>query len=594
MTDARPSLMQRALGAVARTTDSVISAVDPIRGAKRLQARARTSAFQYLYGSGGYEGAQKNRPATKGWNPKNHGPTGALVPDLETLRSRSYDLERNAPLARSVTNTYKARVVGPGLWPRPKLDHDFLDITEEQASEISETVERYFWSIALSGSLDYENRLPWTSTVKLVLGSWLTGGDVFAVRRFDDADGAPIGTTVQLLEAGRVCNPPHEPQRVEFADGVERDERGRPVAIHVCDVHPGELGAFGARGAGQWTRVPIVNEELRERQVLHVFEPLRIGQPRGEPIFAPVIEYLKQLKKMSDAELQAAVLNAYFTVIVTSKDGDVALGDLEQAGKPKPTASTDAEMGSDIEIGSGTVAYTAEGEDVKFADPKRPNPNVDAFVRAFCGYVGAATGIPREVLLKEFTASYSAARAALLDMFASVIEKRTVLVDLFCQPVYEWVLAELVDRGLVVMPGFHDSLILRQAWCEAEWHGPTMGSIDPVDDIEAAERRMAANVSTLESETAMLTGGDWAQNLKQRAREMRVIREAGLDLEPVAERIRTEPVTPTDGSDLETPPAPRRVMSPEPETDPNASRRPARLRGDARDAAEIAASRRFR
>src|SRR5690606_19283300 len=152
---------------------------------------ARTSAFQYLYGSGGYEGAQKNRPATKGWNPQNHGPTGALVPDLETLRSRSYDLERNAPLARSVTNTYKARVVGPGLSPRPKLDHDFLEISEQQASETSETSERYFWSIALSGALDYENRLPWTSMVKLVLGSWLTGGDVFAVRRYDDEAGGP-------------------------------------------------------------------------------------------------------------------------------------------------------------------------------------------------------------------------------------------------------------------------------------------------------------------------------------------------------------------------------------------------------------------
>lgn len=584
MTERAPGILARAVGALGRTTDALVSVVDPIRGAQRLQARARTKAFQYLYGTGGYEGARHNRPATKGWNPKDHGPTGALIPDLETLRSRSYDLERNAPLARAVTNTYKSRVVGPGLWPRPKLDHVFLGISEEEASEISETAERYFWTIAMSGTLDYENNLPWTSMVKLVLGSWLTGGDVFAVRRFDDsAASATIGTKVQLIEAGRVCNPTHEPQRVEFADGVERNSRGQPVAIHVCDVHPGELGVFGARGAGEWKRVPLVNEELGERQVLHIFEPLRIGQPRGEPIFAPVIEYLKQLKRMSDAELQAAVLNAYFTVIVTSPTGDVTLGDMEQAGQPKPTATADSTMGSDIELGSGTVAYAAEGESIQFADPKRPNPNVDAFVRAFTGYVGAATGIPREVLLKEFTASYSAARAALLDMFAAVIEKRTVLTDLFCQPVYEWVLSELVDRGLVRMPGFHDSPIVRQAWCEAEWHGPTMGSIDPVDDIDAADRRMRANVSTLEAETAQLTGGDWAANLKQRAREMRVIREAGLDVEMTAERIRTEPMTPQDGGDIETPPpAPRRVVPPEARH---------RLRGDARDAAELAARR---
>jgi lambda family phage portal protein len=587
----RPSVLariaaggSRALDAIGRAGDAVVSAVDPIAGARRTAARARTTAFQYIYGTGGYEGARRNRPATKGWDPKADGPVSTLIPDLPTLRARSRDLERNAPIARSVTGTYKARVVGEGLWPRARLDREFLKLTEQQAEALEAKIDRYFWSIAMSGALDYEGRLPWTTMCKLVLGSWLTSGDVFGIRRYLETPGDLIGTKIQLIEADRVGNPTSEPQRVLFADGIERNERGQPIAIHVCDEHPGENGTFGVNA---WTRVPIVDEALGDRQVLHIFEPQRIGQPRGEPLFAPVIEYLKQLKRMSDAELQAAVLNAYFTVIVETPLGDGQLGDLEEDGKAKAQPDPDSPIGSDITLGSGTVAYTAAGEKINFADPKRPNPNVDSFVRAFCGYVGAATGIPREVLLKEFTASYSAARAALLDMWSSVIDRRTVLVDQFAQPVYEWVLGELVDRGILEMPGFHDDPIVRQAWCETEWHGPTMGQIDPVDEIDAAERRVSLTVSTLERETAQLTGGDWASNLKQRAKEVRLLKESGLDVEQTADRPAHAQQPQQDG-DLETPPAPPRRSINEPES----RMRRHRLRGDARDAAELSAQRR--
>lgn len=581
MTDARPGMLARlrasgvrTLAAIGSATDHVIGAVAPAMAARRAHARA---AFRLLSGSGGYEGARRDRPATKNWNPRNAGPDSALIPDLPALRARSYDLDRNAPIARAITGTYKNKVVGASLWPRARLDHEFLGISEARASELQATIDRYFWSIADGPTLDFEGQLSWVTMCKLALGSWLTGGDMFVVRRYEERPGDVIGTRVQLLEADRVSNPDHRPATLECADGVERDARGRVVAIHVADVHPGETGMLSP---GTWTRVPIYSDALHDRQVLHVFEPQRIGQSRGEPIFAPIIEVLKQLKRMSDAELQAAVLNSYYTVIVTTAMGDGQLGDLEQEGKPKPELRyPHAPMGSDITLGSGTVAYTAPGEKLEFVDPKRPNPNVDGFIRAFCGYAGAATGIPREVLLKEFTASYSAARAALIDMFSSALEKRGTLVDTFCQPIYEWVLGELVDRGILAMPGFHEDPIVRRAWCEAEWHGPTMPQIDPVDEIDAAAKRVALGVSTLEEECAQLTGGDWSMKLKQRVKEVRLMRAAGLDLEPIAERVQTETTLNDDGSDREAPVPPRRTLPPEPEG-------LGRLRGDARDAAE--------
>ena len=41
------------------------------------------------YGSGGYEGARKNRTATQQWTTVPGGANAALLPDLPTLRERS-------------------------------------------------------------------------------------------------------------------------------------------------------------------------------------------------------------------------------------------------------------------------------------------------------------------------------------------------------------------------------------------------------------------------------------------------------------------------------------------------------------------------
>jgi capsid protein len=47
---------------------------------------------------------------------------------------------------------------------------------------------------------------------------------------------------------------------------------------------------------------------------------------------------------------------------------------------------------------------------MSFEDPKRPNTALDGFVQAVFQQIGIALGLPFEILVKHFTASYSAAR----------------------------------------------------------------------------------------------------------------------------------------------------------------------------------------
>ena len=79
-----------------------------------------------------------------------------------------------------------------------------------------------------------------------------------------------------------------------------------------------------------------------------------------------MISAFGSVREFNNAELRAAVLNAFFTAVVTSKTGEMELADLEMEGAPKPTPRSSTEA-SDIRLGSGTIAYLAEGVSDRYA-----------------------------------------------------------------------------------------------------------------------------------------------------------------------------------------------------------------------------------
>ena len=178
-------------------------------------------------------------------------------------------------------------------------------------------------------------------------------------------------------------------------------------------------------------------------------------------------------------------------------------------------------------MGPGTVAHLGENEDIKFGSPNIPTTGFDAFVKSFCQQMGAAVGIPYEVLLKEFNSSYSASRAALLEAWEEFKMRRSWFVADFCQPVYEVWLAEAVARGRIKAPGFFDDPIVRAAWCGARWIGPVQGQIDPLKEANAAVVLVNHGFKTHEQVTRELGGGDWETNVELLTIENEKLKAAG-------------------------------------------------------------------
>lgn len=258
--------------------------------------------------------------------------------------------------------------------------------------------------------------------------------------------------------------------------------------------------------------------------VLMIYETERAEQYRGVPYLAPVIESLKQLTRYSEAEMMAAVINGFFTVFVTSQKGTSEIAFTGIVDEEDQISDDDR----NYEIGPGIVNILAPGESVEIADAKRPSSNFDAFTTSLAKYVGAALEIPVELLTKHFSSSYSASRAALLEAWKAFRMKRSWLAADFCQPVYELFLTEAIANGRLKAPGFFLDPLIRAAYCGAQWNGPAQGMIDPVKEVNAAEKRIHIGLSTRQKETIEMTGGDFDSNVTQLAREKQLMEAAGI------------------------------------------------------------------
>ncbi|MGL4859285.1 MAG: phage portal protein, partial [Enterobacteriaceae bacterium] len=65
-------------------------------------------------------------------------------------------------------------------------------------------------------------------------------------------------------------------------------------------------------------------------------------------------------------------------------------------------------------------------------------------------------------------------------------------------------------------------------YTRANWMGPGRGWVDPVAEKKGSILGMEAGLSTLEQECAENAGEDWEEQLDQRARELRAMKEREL------------------------------------------------------------------
>lgn len=479
-----------------------------------------------LFGNS-FDGASLSKTSMRGWIPSGGDADLDSIQDLPWLRIRSRDLYRNSPVGGGALKRIKHNVVGEGLFLQSRVDRKFLSLTDEQADDWERNTEREFELWAGSLDSDITRTRTFYDTQALAYLSTAMNGDCFVMLPTKKVKGNPYRLKTMLIEADQCQNPGNSTFNTnKIAGGIEIDDFHAPTAYWFRKTHP---GAFFPDS--RWERVPAFGSRTGRRNVLHLIEQERVNQRRGIPILAPVINDLKQITRMQEAEIMAAVISSFFTVFI---EHDNAGGQLGPGIDPSQSVLDNTTADDKIyELGTGSMVDLSPGEKINIAESKRPNVNFDPFFMAIVKSIGANVGIPVDVLMLSFTKSYSASRGALLEAFKFFRICRVWLNRNFNQPIYKAWLEEAILIGRVDAPGFFDDPAILAAWAGSKWTGTGMGQIDPLKESKAAELRLKMKLSTREDEhiTAGL-GNQWEKTIERRAREETKLKELGLQDEP--------------------------------------------------------------
>jgi len=508
------------------------------RKEKRPAGKARMPTLNSGYTEGG---ASLESNVLKGWIPQRLSAKSDIMPRLDILRSRSADQAINSPMGSAAIKTSSMHTIGAGLRLFPRLRYKSLGLTADEAREWTRKTAQEFDLWASSVLCDITKRNNFYDMQDIAYTGYLTDGDAFAMFRHKaGTHDMPYSLRIQLIEANRVSNPDQFgalPYAVDIQapdsnnriiNGVEIDADGAVTAYWVSNRVPWDT--IDSYKEAEWTRVKAFGSRSGRPNILQVCHDTRPEQYRGVPYLAPVIETLKEVSRYTTAELTAAIIRSFFALFFVqqenTKDLNAILG--EAIG-----TNNDQEEELDLNeyaLTAGTMNALPKGVDVKAVNATGTASTFDVFVGHLIKQIGAAIGVPYEVLTKHFSSSYSASRAALLQAWEEFKLRRTWFSRDFCQPVYEAWLAEAIALGRVEAPGFFEDPAKRAAWCNAEWYGPTMSILDPVKDVNGSNLRVYNGLSTREKEAAEMTGTDLEENLEQLAYEKRIIQELGLEL----------------------------------------------------------------
>jgi len=456
-----------------------------------------------------------------------------IIPDLPALMNRSRELNRVDPIGSGITNTLVTNVVGTGIRGQartgePKMNEAIEAVWQERKDRL-----------ALADDLTE------AEFQALVFAKVLEDGGAF-VKKTRRTPGEPVW--FETIEKDRVATPhgakPEDPKG-SIRDGVEKDEAGVPVAVWVCKQHPGRfvgvtgLGtaavpskAIGSLDAGQFTRVPI--GEIRHLR-LH---PRRPGQTHGVPLFHAILQDIRDLDLLILASLKRTQISACLALfIMTAMPIDQVLD--------VTAKKYGFQLDQDIE--PGMIFALQPGESLETLIPNFPVPELTPFIVMLARRIGAALGLPWQVVLKDFgDSTYSSARTDLLEARQGYRVFQTWLSEKLLTWLWATVLEDAKLRGDGRLRSVSRELFGKVKWVCNGWPW-----VDPVKDAKAAEIEL--RIGAIDEYTlAAQHGHDYEEvyEARCRAEKFRIDKRAEMGLPPLPAGLPAAPASPAN-SDTE-------------------------------------------
>lgn len=208
----------------------------------------RETVSRFVNSGYSHGGASRSATWARGYRSESLSPKSDIEENRKLLRERTRDLAMNAPIATAAVSSTRTSCVGPGLVPKPKIDYEFLGISEDEAVLLKQKIKKEFSVWATSSLCDVCDLNNFYELQQIVFSDWLKNGEEFVLIRYEEKETnyMPYQLRLKLVPADRVSTPDsldgdydgydrELPGGNTIMNGVEINRDGKAVAYYILN-----------------------------------------------------------------------------------------------------------------------------------------------------------------------------------------------------------------------------------------------------------------------------------------------------------------------------------------------------------------------
>jgi lambda family phage portal protein len=431
-----------------------------------------------------FDAAQTTTDNQRHWaNADSLSPDAAANVDVRRmLRNRArYEIANNS-YARGMIATLANDVVGTG--PRLQMLTD-----DDNGNGI---IEEEF--------MNWASQIHLAQKLRTMRTAKASDGEAFGILSINRNLNSPVKLDLKLIEADHVTTPWSKNYILNNqVDGIQFDEFGNPVFYYVLKNHPGSCQTFDQEYS-------IVDAN----SMIHWFRSDRPGQSRGIPEIAPALPLFSQLRRYTLAVIAAAETAADFAaVLYTDSPADGEAANLEPMDV--------------VEIPKGSATTLPDGWKIGQIEAQQPTTTYGEFKNHVLNEIARNWSMPLNIALCNSSGyNYASGRLDHQIYFKSIgVDQADMAVIILDRILQAW-----LDEAILIS----DYLPLNWRTIRRfphQWFWDGTEHVDPAKEANAQETRLANHTTTLADEYAK-QGKDWEVELRQCAREKKLMDELGI------------------------------------------------------------------
>ena len=399
----------------------------------------------------------------------------------QILRNRSrYEISNNS-YAKGVVLTLANDVIGTG--PRLQmLTSD--DVFNRQAEQ-----DFMMWSSAV--------RLP--EKLRTMRMARCQDGEAFAIMGTNPKVPHEIQLDLMLVEADQITSRFGLSIDRYEVDGIIMDSFGNPSFYRVLKFHPGGTGFSCYDDA-----VTISAESM-----LHSFRVERPGQHRGVPEMTPALPIFSQLRRFTLAVLAAAEAAADFAGILYTD-------------APPNGEADEVDPMALVELERNMLLTMPGGWKMAQLDPKQPATTYAEYVDKLIDEAVRCILMPSNIAKGNSSGyNYASGRLDHQVYFKAIRVDQSFIASV----ILDRILHTWLREYFLLHPVFE--MNYRYPLPQHAWFWDGNSHVDPMKESRAQDIRLKNHSTSLAHEYA-LQGKDWETELREIAREKKLMQELGL------------------------------------------------------------------